>query len=79
MDYLYKKKLFTPPRLQSLEEVTEYGIRLKAGRVFADTWDIERFSECPGCFQKRKERLIEMNLFQVLLPPVDCQCPKPAI
>jgi len=26
------------------------------GRIFADTWDLEQFSTCPVCFEKRRQR-----------------------
>lgn len=39
MDLLMEKGDFSPPDIRSLEKVLEYGISLKAGRVFADGWD----------------------------------------
>jgi hypothetical protein len=54
--------------------VLEYGIGLKAGRVFADTWDIEQFSSCDQCLEKRKERLVRMNMGQVTEEKVVCGC-----
>jgi len=54
--------------------VTEYGIRLGKGRVFADTWDLELFSACDECTGKRGQRLTGMNLSQEILPVVDCKC-----
>lgn len=39
MDLLMEKGDFSPPDIRSLETVLEYGISLKAGRVFADGWD----------------------------------------
>jgi radical SAM enzyme (TIGR01210 family) len=41
-------------------------------RVFADTWNLERFSKCHQCLQDRQSRLIQMNLTQQILPPIDC-------
>lgn len=63
---------FSPPRLNSLEEVIDYGISLNAGRVFADLWELERFSECPQCFTARKERLHAINISQQMRPRVAC-------
>ena len=66
---------FSPPRLRSLEDVVDYGIGLKGGRVFADVWDLERFSECEVCFGARKQRLNTINLTQQPQPVVVCpQC-----
>ena len=64
---------FSPPRLATLEAALAYGIDQNRGRVFGDTWDLENFSNCPGCFAARAIRLREMNLRQVTLPPIRCQ------
>jgi len=74
LEYLEKKQLFSPPRIDSLEEVLEYGIRLKHGRVFADLWDIDLFSRCDKCRAKRTRRISRMNLTQKQMPPVNCDC-----
>jgi archaeosine synthase beta-subunit len=74
MELLKEQGLFSPPSLKSLEKVIDYGIGLKAGRVFADLWDIELFSDCPECTSMRKERLNRINLTQAVQPPVDCTC-----
>jgi len=74
MEELAKDGHFSPPALTSLEKVLEYGIGLKRGRVFADTWDIELFSSCSRCFRERVNRIKEMNLVQLILPAVDCKC-----
>lgn len=76
MDYLLQKGYFTPPGIPSLEEVMEYGLRLKSGRVFSDVWNIEEFADCPECLMKRKNRLVKMNLYQKIVPPVECTCTK---
>ena len=65
---------FSPPNIKSLEQVLEYGIGLSAGNVFADLWDIELFSSCSKCLENRKARIHQMNLHQVLLPQVACDC-----
>ena len=65
---------FSPPKLSTLEAVLDYGIGLKRGRVFVDLWDLEKFANCPACFERRRARLDEMNLEQVVRPPVDCEC-----
>jgi radical SAM enzyme (TIGR01210 family) len=74
MESLQEGGYFSPPAIYSLEEVLEYGIKKRAGRVFADTWDLELFSKCNKCFKERKERLEAMNLAQQLLPAVHCSC-----
>ena len=74
MEHLQQNGLFSPPHLQSLEEVQSYGIGLGTGMVFADTWDLEKFSSCDLCFEKRKHRIEQMNLRQRSIPPVTCSC-----
>jgi radical SAM enzyme (TIGR01210 family) len=65
---------FTPPALESLETVLQYGINLKAGRVFADTWDLELFSTCPTCFDQRIKQIDAMNLNQEIGSREKCNC-----
>jgi archaeosine synthase beta-subunit len=74
MDLLMKKNYFSQPDIRSLETVLEYGIRLNSGRVFADVWDLEMFSSCKKCIDKRTNRLITMNLNQEITSPVRCIC-----
>lgn len=74
LDWLQAHQYFSPPTVYSLESVLEFGIELGTGRVFADLWDLELFSNCKECFDQRKDRLHEMNLKQVVLPPVECSC-----
>lgn len=74
MEELAKTGHFSPPALSSLEEVLEYGIGLKRGRVFADTWDLGLFSSCSRCFNERVDRLTEMNLTQLPVPEIRCSC-----
>jgi archaeosine synthase beta-subunit len=74
MDELLEKGDFAPPHIQSLEAALDYGIGLRAGRVFADTWDLEQFSSCDKCFDGRKERLNRMNLQQEIIGKVSCSC-----
>lgn len=74
MEILEEKGFFTKPDIRSLEAVLEYGIMLKSGRVFADVWDLDLFSGCDKCIEKRKERLIRMNLTQKFVSKIDCSC-----
>jgi radical SAM enzyme (TIGR01210 family) len=61
---------FAPPALQTLESAMEYGLRLRAGRVFADLWGLRE--GCPNCYSQRAARLRAMNLQQVVLERVPC-------
>src|SRR5439155_1611696 len=65
---------FTPPRFESLEEVLDYGLGLRRGRVFADLWDAARFYSCERCGPARAARLHAMNLTQRPAPPIACSC-----
>jgi len=73
LDSLAVRGEFSPPKLSTLETALDYGIGLKRGRVFADLWDLERFSACSACFERRRARLLEMNLGQAVLPRVTCE------
>jgi len=75
LDVLAGLDYFSQPDIKSLELVIEYGIGLKSGSVFADLWDIDQFSSCDKCLEKRKKRLRNMNLNQGMHPRVDCSCP----
>jgi archaeosine synthase beta-subunit len=63
---------FSPPALATLEAALAAGIAMRRGRVFADLWDLERFSNCPSCFAARAERLRIMNLQQAVPPLPPC-------
>jgi radical SAM enzyme (TIGR01210 family) len=62
--------MFTPPSLATLESAMEYGLRLKAGRVFADLWGLR--ASCASCHAQRAGRLRQMNLQQVVLDRIPC-------
>jgi len=74
MDQLMKNGNFSLPNINSLETVLEYGLELNAGRVFADVWDLELFSNCEKCITERTNRLTEMNLSQKIENKVSCSC-----
>jgi len=74
LERLAERGEFSPPKLATLEAALEYGIGLKRARVFADLWDLEKFSECKECFEGRRARLHEMNLRQITQPRVACDC-----
>lgn len=77
LDDLFLSGEFTPPTIDTLEKCLEAGLQLGGGRVFADTWDLERFSSCPACFKEREQRLQTMNLSQSVAPPVRCRASAP--
>jgi radical SAM enzyme (TIGR01210 family) len=72
MDALLKSGDFTPPRLSDLEQAHAETLQLGRGRVFADTWDLQTFSQCAACFESRRERLHRANLTQQLQPKMIC-------
>ena len=74
LDILEKEGYFSPPDIKSLEEVLDYGIKLQAGRVFVDLWDLEQFSTCNTCFLERKIRLQKSNNDQQVQPSILCSC-----
>jgi archaeosine synthase beta-subunit len=73
MDRLQQAGYSRPPQLASLEQAHEQTLKLNAGKVFADTWDLAQFSNCPACLEQRRHRLHAMNLSQIILPSIDCQ------
>lgn len=74
MEALAAGQRFAPPTLAAFERAFDQSLELRRGRVFADLWDVERLARCPGCAAARIERLSQMNLMQVVLPRVPCDC-----
>lgn len=74
MERLRADGQWAPPRIESLEEILEFGVGLRRGRVFADLWDIEKLYHCPHCGPARARRLDAMNRTQDVAPPVVCYC-----
>jgi radical SAM enzyme (TIGR01210 family) len=70
METLIKSGDFTAPALHTLESAVEYGLSLKAGRVFADLWGLRE--SCSRCHAQRATRLQQMNLRQVSLDRISC-------
>ena len=68
MEELARRGEFAPPSLDSLEAAMEYGLTLRAGRVFLDLWDIGKVSPDAPNRAARVARLARMNL---------SQCPDP--
>lgn len=74
MEALQEQGYYVPPSLHALEEVFANALDLKQGRVFVDSWDINFLSNCPHCFEARKNRLNQMNLQQTYYQPIACSC-----
>jgi radical SAM enzyme (TIGR01210 family) len=74
MEELMRTGDFHLPKIESLESVLKYGINLKAGRVFADTWDLGLFSTCSECLEKQIIRINFMNLNQEIVFGEKCSC-----
>jgi len=74
MEELMKTGDFHLPKIESLETVLNYGINLRAGRVFADTWDLGLFSTCPKCLEQQIIRINFMNLNQEIVFGEKCSC-----
>lgn len=74
MEILVKNGDFDLPSISSLEAVLEYGIGLNTGRVFADVWDLNLFSNCKKCIKHRIDRLTTMNLNQRIVNRLICSC-----
>lgn len=74
LDALVRAGEFREPRFADLEDAFDFGLTESGGRVFADTWDIERFCKCNRCARGRRDRLVRMNLSQAIEPRVECDC-----
>ena len=73
MESLANAEEFAPPSLETLESAQEYGLSLRAGRVFVDLWDIETSIRCPTCSPARIDRIRAMNATQMLADSVHCR------
>lgn len=74
LEELARQGQFAEPDLDLLEDLVDYGIGLGRARVFADLWDLRRFSKCPKCFGAREERLHRINCTQRVSERVQCDC-----
>jgi archaeosine synthase beta-subunit len=70
METLQTRGEFQPPALETVEAAMEYGLGLKAGRVFVDLWGLR--ARCADCHAQRCARLRQMNLQQVVLDRISC-------
>ncbi len=73
MEALQTSGAFEPPRITTVEEVMEYGLTQKRGRVFVDLWDAQLMRACAGCRELRLERLRWMNRQQRIALAIDCK------
>ncbi len=73
LEALAKNDLFSPPKLTTLQAAVEYGISTARGRVFSDLWNLEQFSTCSVCFEKKLEKLQMMNLHQRIPSTSRCE------
>jgi archaeosine synthase beta-subunit len=64
LEELERQGLFAPPSLDTLEQALDYGLSLRAGRVFLDLWDIARVSPDVPDRAERVARLARLNLTQ---------------
>lgn len=72
LDQLESSGYFSSPRLTSLERVIDVATSWQRGRVFADLWDLGRFTSCESCAVDRIERLNQINLTQQGQQPINC-------
>ncbi|MEC8989539.1 MAG: radical SAM protein, partial [Verrucomicrobiota bacterium] len=72
MDRLAAVGQFIEPTLVQLEDTMDYGVGQARGRVFADIWDLERFSSCTACFPQRCDRLTKQNDTQQIPARITC-------
>ncbi|HNC98880.1 MAG TPA: radical SAM protein, partial [Myxococcota bacterium] len=72
LDELAEVGLAAEPSLSALEDALDFGVGQQRARVFADLWDLDRFSTCAACLPARRTRLEEMNRGQRVLPRVSC-------
>jgi radical SAM enzyme (TIGR01210 family) len=73
MDELARMGDFEPPQIATVEASLQYGLALRKGRVFADLWELQRFSTCDVCYESRFKRLQRMNLDQTFIARVECR------
>jgi len=72
LDALAEAGAFAPPTLSLLEACLSDALRLDRGQAFADLWDLPRLAGCRSCFPGRADRLVRMNLWQAIAPPISC-------
>ena len=72
---------FREPRLLDLERSLTLALNRapSSGRVFADLWNLDRFSDCSHCLDERRAHLHAANLEQRVPEPVDCAHCRPSV
>ncbi len=73
LDELASAGLFTPPTLDELESAMDAALPAARGRLFADLWDLDRFSQCAECLPARRARLESINREQHPLSRIKCR------
>lgn len=67
---------FSPPSFVSLETFQDKALATARGRVLVDLWEAERLLACDRCRELRLDRARMMNLQQIVLPRIECDCQK---
>jgi hypothetical protein len=67
LESLANRGQFAPPRPETLELALAYGIQLGRGRVFADTWDLEKLEAGATRRSSLRVRLERANQEQRIL------------
>ena len=72
---------FREPRLLDLERSLTLALKRapSSGRVFADLWNLDRFSDCSHCLDGRRTHLLAANLEQHVPESVDCVHCRPSV
>lgn len=67
---------FRAPEIATLEQALDASINAARGRarVFADTWDLDRYLSCLKCREARRSRLERIQNAQRTEVPVACHC-----
>lgn len=76
MEDLSARGLFEAPSAFALERSLDSALReYRSMIVTADVWGFEKLKGlCDQCVEPRRQRLIDMNLSQSMLPPVELRC-----
>ena len=64
LEWLAARGEFSPPRPETLEAALAHGLGLRRGRVFADTWDLDRLESDPIRRESLRARIEESNRTQ---------------
>lgn len=72
MERLAARGEWRPPSLLLLEDAFETALGAATGVLTVDAWDLDCFSSCAACFERRRERLVAMNLAGRVAPRSPC-------